>query len=218
MFEILYYVYFACFLIAIICAPIMLVLSVMNILAKDKKRSLITIISFVLCVVIYLSYASPDYSKTKFSDSTINKASGITKELDKEGVWEIYPAKENQDSRSCFWVSETSIVYVNVYPHQESLLNAEGELYIDRKLSFLLLGKEEKRDDLNIAIYPRIIYRDFLELVPDYADTEIEILADGMVIHISMHNKFWEKKDDVAINEFLSDFFDGTNYGEFSLD
>lgn len=216
MFEMLYYFYFACFLIAIICAPIMLGFSVMNILAKDKKRSVITIILFILCVVIYLSYASPDYSKTKFSDSTIDKASEITTEIDKEGVWE--KSEENQDSRTCFWVSETSVVYVNIYPHKESLLNAADELYIDRNLSFLLLGKEEERDNLNIAIYPRIIYRDFLELVPDYADTEIEILADGMVIYISMHNKFWKKKDDVAINEFLSDFFDGTNYGEFSLD
>lgn len=218
MFEILYYVYFAIFLIAIICLPILLGFSVMNLLAKDKKRSIITIISFILCVVIYLSYASPDYSKTKFSDSTIDKASEITDVLDKEGVWEIDPYESNQDSHTCFWVSETTIVYVEVYPHRESLLNAEGELYVDKTLSFLLLGEEEKREDLHIAIYPRIIYRDFLQLVPDYTNTEIEVLAEGMVIHISMHNKSWKKRDDVAINEFLSDLFDGTDYGEFDLE
>ena len=211
----LYWLYFIIFIFACICSPFLLVCFIINLLAKNKRMSIITIASLFLCVSIYLSYASPDYSRANFSDATIKDVSKIYSKLDNSDVWEIYPEGQNQNSYTCYWETASTHISVHVYPHRASLLNAEGELYIDKTVSFLLFGKEEKTEDYHLVIYPRVIYRDFLEIVPDYSETQIEILHEGRVISVTMLNKTWDQKDDVAINEFLSDLLNGTDYGVF---
>ncbi len=216
MFSFLYWIYFALFILACLCTPFLLVGFIINLLAKNKKLSIITITSFVFCVVICLSYATPDYSRAKFSDTTIRNVSKIYSVLDNGDIWETYPKENDQNSYICYWETDSAHVSVHVYPHKASLLNAEGELYIDKTINFLLFGKEEKAEGYHIIIYPKVIYRDFLKIVPDYSETQIEILNEGRVISVTMLNKTWDKKDDVAINEFLSDLFNDTDYGVFA--
>lgn len=211
----LYWVYFIIFILACLCAPFLLIGFIINLFAKNKKISIITMVSLVLCVVIFISYASPDYSKANFSDSTVKDVLKVVDTLDNDGFWEKFPEGNNQYSYTCHWITDTTHITVHVYPQTATLLNTEKELYVDRTADFLLFGKEEKTKNMHLVIYPRVIYRDFLQVVPDYSETEIEILNEGRVFDVTMLNKTWEKKDDVSINEFFSDLFNDTNNGEF---